>query len=120
MKFLFFHFFISLYKPDESKQGANDTRPTRKVEAARGQPSLTFLLDNIILQKMKSVLALSFAAGAAAFAPSANVARSSTALAGDLSGEIGAQAPLGFWDPLDMTNVSRGEATYSVGIYLTK
>ena len=69
---------------------------------------------------MKSVLALSFAAGAAAFAPSANVARSSTALAGDLSGEIGAQAPLGFWDPLDMTNVSRGEATYSVGIYLTK
>eukprot|EP00561_Arcocellulus_cornucervis_P012542 CAMPEP_0185799506 /NCGR_PEP_ID=MMETSP1322-20130828/358_1 /TAXON_ID=265543 /ORGANISM="Minutocellus polymorphus, Strain RCC2270" /LENGTH=191 /DNA_ID=CAMNT_0028495083 /DNA_START=32 /DNA_END=607 /DNA_ORIENTATION=- len=53
---------------------------------------------------MKSVIALSFAAGAAAFAPSANVARSSTALAGDLSGEIGAQAPLGFWDPLDMTN----------------
>ena len=59
---------------------------------------------------MKSVIALSLAAGAAAFAPSASVARSSTALAGDLSGEIGAQAPLGFWDPLDMTNVSRGDA----------
>ena len=58
---------------------------------------------------MKTALVFStIVAGCAAFAPSAsnaNVARSSaTALAGDLSGEIGAQAPLGFWDPLDMTN----------------
>ena len=57
---------------------------------------------------MKTALVFStVVAGCAAFAPSANqpVARSSaTALAGDLSGEIGAQAPLGFWDPLDMTN----------------
>ena len=60
----------------------------------------------INIAKMKTALVFStIVAGCTAFAPSANVARSSsTALAGDLSGEIGAQAPLGFWDPLDMTN----------------
>ena len=56
---------------------------------------------------MKTALVFStIVAGCAAFAPSASTAArsSATALAADLSGEIGAQAPLGFWDPLDMTN----------------
>ena len=49
---------------------------------------------------MKSVIALSLVASAAAFAP-AQTARSSTALNVDLTKEIGAQAPLGFWDPTE-------------------
>ena len=56
---------------------------------------------------MKTALVFSaIVAGCTAFAPSASTAArsSATALAADLSGEIGAQAPLGFWDPLDMTN----------------
>ena len=56
---------------------------------------------------MKTALVFSaIVAGCSAFAPSASTAArsSATALAADLSGEIGAQAPLGFWDPLDMTN----------------
>jgi len=55
---------------------------------------------------MKTALVFStVVAGCAAFAPISTPARAqTTALAGDLSGEIGAQAPLGFWDPLDMTN----------------
>jgi len=40
-------------------------------------------------------------ASAAAFAPVSRVARSS-ALKMDFSGEIGAQPPLGFWDPLGL------------------
>lgn len=53
---------------------------------------------------MKSVAALALLAGsAAAFAPSAG-SRAGSALRADLSGEIGATAPLGYWDPFDMTN----------------
>ena len=52
---------------------------------------------------MKSAILCTLVAGAAAFAPSAPTTRT-TALNADLSGEIGAQAPLGFFDPLDMTN----------------
>lgn len=48
---------------------------------------------------MKTVIFASLAVGAAAFAPSQQQARSSMALNVDLTKEIGAQAPLGFWDP---------------------
>ena len=50
---------------------------------------------------MKSVIIASLAASAAAFAP-AQVGRSSTSVALDISGELGAQAPLGAFDPLDI------------------
>eukprot|EP00957_Ditylum_brightwellii_P007771 587870-Ditylum_brightwellii.AAC.1 len=48
---------------------------------------------------MKTAVFISLVASAAAFAPAAKQA-SQTALQADLSGEIGAQAPLGFFDPL--------------------
>lgn len=52
---------------------------------------------------MKTALIASLICGASAFAPSKNVARS-TALNADLSKEVGAMSPLGFWDPLNLTN----------------
>ena len=48
---------------------------------------------------MKLALLATLAGSAAAFAP-AKVAQSTTALNADLSSELGAQAPLGFFDPL--------------------
>ena len=47
------------------------------------------------------VLAIACLLGVAAFAPVSRVARSSS-LKMDFSNEIGAQAPLGFWDPLGL------------------
>lgn len=50
---------------------------------------------------MKTVIFASFLAGATAFAPTAHQSSSSaTALNADLTKELGAQAPLGFFDPL--------------------
>jgi len=40
-------------------------------------------------------------AGTSAFAPSARVARASSQLTASFENEIGAQAPLGYWDPLN-------------------
>jgi hypothetical protein len=40
--------------------------------------------------------------GASAFAPAARMARTSSALKMSFESEIGAQAPLGFWDPLGL------------------
>ena len=48
---------------------------------------------------MKSILVASLVASAAAFAP-AQVGRTSTSAALDISGELGAQMPLGAFDPL--------------------
>merc|ERR1719384_1238941 len=48
---------------------------------------------------MKLAIAAALAGSAAAFAP-APVAQTQTALSADLSGEIGALPPLGFFDPL--------------------
>ena len=47
---------------------------------------------------MKSVIFASLLASAAAFAPSSQTAQSSTALNLNLRNEIGAQAPLGYFD----------------------
>ena len=53
---------------------------------------------------MKSVIAASLLASAAAFAP-AKVAQSSAALkAADFEDALGAQPPLGVWDPMGMLN----------------
>lgn len=50
---------------------------------------------------MKSVIIASLVASAAAFAPSQQSAASSSALAANkFAGEVGVQAPLGFFDPL--------------------
>lgn len=50
---------------------------------------------------MKTAAILSsFVVGAAAFAPAKMASTSTTALQADLSAEVGAQAPLGFFDPL--------------------
>jgi hypothetical protein len=51
---------------------------------------------------MKSFIAASLIASAAAFAPASSPVASETALSADLSKEIGAQAPLGFFDPLGL------------------
>jgi len=48
---------------------------------------------------MKSAIIASLVASAAAFAP-AQVGRASSAVSMDLSGELGAQMPLGGFDPL--------------------
>merc|ERR1719384_696616 len=50
---------------------------------------------------MKLAIAAALAGSAAAFAP-APVAQTQTALSADLSGEIGALPPLGFFDPLGL------------------
>lgn len=50
---------------------------------------------------MKLTIAATLLAGAAAFAP-AQTSKSSTAIQGAFDNEIGAQAPLGFWDPLKL------------------
>ena len=52
---------------------------------------------------MKLALLATLAGSAAAFAP-APVKSSSTALSADFSKEIGAQMPLGFWDPLGLVD----------------
>ena len=52
---------------------------------------------------MKLALLAALAGSAAAFAP-APVKSSSTALSADFSKEIGAQIPLGFWDPLGLVD----------------
>jgi hypothetical protein len=51
---------------------------------------------------MKSVIIASLVASAAAFAPAQNAARSSVATNMGFEKEIGAQVPLGFFDPLGM------------------
>jgi len=48
---------------------------------------------------MKTAIIASLIAGTAAFAPSQQQSRTSLALNLDLTKEIGAQAPLGYWDP---------------------
>ena len=50
---------------------------------------------------MKTAILASLLASAAAFAPS-KTAKSSTALQADYTGEIGVQAPLGLFDPLNV------------------
>jgi hypothetical protein len=57
---------------------------------------------------MKSVIAASLIASAAAFAPAQQAARTSVATNMAFEDELGAQAPLGFFDPLGM--VSDGDA----------
>lgn len=52
---------------------------------------------------MKLAIVASLIAGASAFAPAQSSSRRSMAVSADLSGEIGAQAPLGFFDPLNLT-----------------
>ena len=49
---------------------------------------------------MKLAILAAIAGSAAAFAPAPIATKSSTALNADLSRELGAQAPLGFFDPL--------------------
>ena len=56
-------------------------------------------INNPIISTMKSVIIASLVASAAAFAP-AQVGRASTSVALDISGEIGAQVPLGAFDPM--------------------
>lgn len=51
---------------------------------------------------MKLAILASLLASAAAFSPAKQQARTSSALNADFSKEIGAQAPLGFWDPLKL------------------
>ena len=60
-----------------------------------------FFSEQII--NMKLTILASLLAGAAAFAP-APVAKTSTAIASDFTEELGAQAPLGCWDPLGLLN----------------
>eukprot|EP00523_Entomoneis_sp_CCMP467_P010886 CAMPEP_0168731570 /NCGR_PEP_ID=MMETSP0724-20121128/7329_1 /TAXON_ID=265536 /ORGANISM="Amphiprora sp., Strain CCMP467" /LENGTH=199 /DNA_ID=CAMNT_0008778573 /DNA_START=29 /DNA_END=628 /DNA_ORIENTATION=+ len=52
---------------------------------------------------MKSAIFASLLASAAAFAPSQQGSKASTALNADFSKELGAQMPLGFFDPMGMT-----------------
>ena len=61
---------------------------------------------------MKSVIIASLIASAAAFAP-AQQAASSTALNADYSNEIGAQAPLGFFDPLKLSTDATDSETFN-------
>ena len=60
---------------------------------------------------MKTAILVSLIAGASAFAPASTSVKSSTALNADISKEIGAQMPLGFFDPLglmgDPTNADK-------------
>lgn len=49
----------------------------------------------------RAIAILASLVSAAAFAPR-NVARTSSALKMSFESEIGAQAPLGFWDPLGL------------------
>ena len=49
---------------------------------------------------MKTVILTSLIASAAAFAPASQKSSNSALAASKFSSEIGAQAPLGFWDPL--------------------
>jgi hypothetical protein len=58
---------------------------------------------------MKLVILASLLAGAAAFAPAQNSARSSVATKMAFENEVGAQAPLGFFDPLGL--VADGDQT---------
>mmetsp|Transcript_32809 Transcript_32809/g.68410 ORF Transcript_32809/g.68410 Transcript_32809/m.68410 type:complete len:203 (-) Transcript_32809:272-880(-) len=53
---------------------------------------------------MKSVVFATLLASAAAFAPAAQTAKASTALNADYSKELGAQMPLGFFDPLKLSS----------------
>ena len=60
------------------------------------------LLPCLLTDKMfRATVILAILASAAAFAPSARVARSG-ALKMSFSGELGAQKPLGFWDPIGL------------------
>lgn len=52
---------------------------------------------------MKLAIFASVLAGAAAFAPASQQAPSTTVINADFSGEMGAQQPLGYFDPLGLT-----------------
>ena len=56
----------------------------------------------LAISNMKSVIIASLIASAAAFAPAQVGSRASTAVSLDISGELGAQAPLGAFDPLNI------------------
>jgi hypothetical protein len=55
----------------------------------------------ITIKMFRAIAILASLVSAAAFAPR-NVARTSSALKMSFESEIGAQAPLGFWDPLGL------------------
>ena len=67
------------------------------------QVVVTSALSPINATMFKSTIIASLVAGAAAFAP-AQQGASSTALRADLSKELGAMTPLGFFDPLQLCN----------------
>jgi hypothetical protein len=58
---------------------------------------------------MKIAVLASLAIGAAAFAPAQQKASNLLALSADLSSELGAQAPLGFFDPLGVFPDKQGD-----------
>jgi len=58
----------------------------------------------ITTNKMKFAIAASLIASAAAFAPAKNAASTSVATNMAFENEIGAQPPLGFWDPLGLVS----------------
>lgn len=53
---------------------------------------------------MRSVILALCISAASAFAPTKAFSAAKTIVKSDFSGEIGAQAPLGFWDPLGILN----------------
>ena len=77
--------------------------PNFSLLSRRRREGVDTVLTNLVKQPnltMKSVIALSLIASAAAFAP-AKQAASTTAL-NSFENELGAQAPLGFFDPLGL------------------
>ena len=65
---------------------------------------------------MKLTILAALAGSAAAFAPTPVAQTSTTALNADFSKELGAQMPLGFWDPLGMmADADQDESTVFTG-----
>jgi len=75
---------------------------SRVVDSSVSQFDLRIQIKKLDTNNMKTAIVASLIAGAAAFAPSQQSARTSVSTNMAFENELGAQAPLGFFDPLGL------------------
>lgn len=89
---MLYHLFVDVSRPDREVEGKSLGSDIVCL-CCLSFPSQYQSLDTM---KTAAVL-VTLLGSAAAFAPAQQASRSVTSLAASLEGEIGAQAPLGFW-----------------------
>ena len=83
-------------------RGGRSLSATTYCSTATGQPFHLGLPDSTSIPKMFAVALVASLVGVSAFAPARMAPRSSALQMSDFRDALGAQPPLGFWDPLNI------------------